>query len=236
MKSKVELNVIIPVYNEEEIIDFVIESWIKTLRKSQINFVINVYNDGSNDNTLGKLLNLSKKYSEINAIDKPNTGHGPTILKGYKEANSEWIFQVDSDNEIEARYFNILWENKKKYDFILGRRENRNNPFSRKIISFISRITIWLLYGRGIYDVNSPYRLFKKKKLSKEIIEIPDNTFAPNVIISGIVCNKKLKVLEIPIPSQGRKTGETSIKKFKLFKSAWISWIQTILFSFHQKF
>ena len=61
---------------------------------------------------------------------------------------------------------------------------------------------------------------------------IPEDTFAPNLVVSGFVSKNKLNVFQYPIPHQNRETGEVSIKKWKLFKAAFISMIQTIRISF----
>jgi hypothetical protein len=51
-----------------------------------------------------------------------------------------------------------------------------------------------------------PYRLIKAE-LSREIItEIPSNTFAPNIIISGALCSRNIAVLNIPVAHENRKT------------------------------
>ena len=134
-----ELTVVIPVYNEEEIIQEVVNDWVSTLTKMQIEYDINIYNDGSKDNTLAKLTELGRNNKSVKVIDKKNSGHGPTILRGYKQCDTEWVFQVDSDNEMRSEHFSKIWGLRQDYDLILGRRENRISPFSRKIVSFISK-------------------------------------------------------------------------------------------------
>ena len=56
---KIELNVVMPVYNEAGIISEVINKWVKTLKKLDIEFQIHAYNDGSKDNTLQILNKLA---------------------------------------------------------------------------------------------------------------------------------------------------------------------------------
>jgi len=227
--KKIELVVIMPVYNEENAISDVISKWTKELNRIGMNYQIHVYNDGSNDRTLEILNEVASNNQILTVHDKENTGHGTTILKAYREnISKDWIFQTDSDDEMSPEYFKYLWEKREDYDFLIGKRNNRTQATPRKIISFISRITVRLFYGKGIWDVNSPYRLMRISKLKDIILNIPKDTFAPNVIISGMVCMKKLKVLEIPVPHQNRQTGEVSIKKFKLLKAAFKSYFQTI--------
>ena len=64
------------------------------------------------------------------------------------------------------------------------------------------------------------------------ISSIPDYYFAPNVVISAMAMNKKLSIKSVDIPHKERNTGEVSIKKFKLLKSAIKSFIQIIKYYF----
>ena len=232
-KVKVELSVVIPVYNEEEIIASVLDDWSEKLKELEINYQIHAYNDGSKDNSLQKLYEASLKDNRIIVHDKLNSGHGPTILGAYKDnSESEWIFQVDSDNEMEAKYFATIWHQRGRFDFLIGKRESRVQPWPRKIISWVSRQIVWRFYNKGIWDVNSPYRLMKADLFKKSFCKISENTFAPNVIVSGIACKKRARIFECQVPHSHRQTGEVSIKKWKLFKASLRSCMQTILFSF----
>ena len=228
-----DLNVIIPVYNEEEVIKDVVESWVNDLDSCGMTYKIKVYNDGSKDGTLNTLNQLKEKIGpKLEVIDKKNSGHGPTILMGYRSANSDWVFQVDSDNEMESKHFAKLWNMRDNFDLVLGSRKNRETPLSRKIITFVSYLTVRLIYGKGIKDINSPYRLYRKSRFEEIFRKIPENTFAPNVILSGYACLKKYRIAQIEIPYIQRQTGEVSIKKLKLLKAAIKSWIQTVAFRF----
>jgi len=226
-----KLSVIIPVYNEEGSIAQVINEWASTLNKEQIDYQLCAYNDGSKDQTENILNDLLKTHPHLKVFHKKNAGHGPTILQGYKEnLNSEWLFQVDSDNEIKAHNFIKLWEKKDQYDFLIGKRINRNGPLPRKIISYISYLSIRIFYGKGIEDINCPFRLMRTSFINEFIDCIPNDTFAPNVIISGMACLKKGRLFTYPVNFEFRKTGTVSIKKWKLLKAAIKSFFQTIKF------
>lgn len=224
------LSIIMPVYNEGEVIAYVLEDWLKALRQLNINFEICVYNDGSRDNTLNEINEVALNNNEIKVFDKTNSGHGSTILSAYLESSSKWIFQTDSDNEIKSNEFYQLWNKRNDNDFIIGIRTNRNSPLSRKIISFFSRLTIQILYGKGVVDVNCPYRLFRNEKFAKSLNKMSKDTIAPNVIISGIACLHNMKIVQIPVEFKPRSTGEVSIQKWKLIKVAIQSWLQTVGF------
>ncbi len=228
-----KLNVIIPVYNEEGAIHEVVNDWTKKLLSLNIDFNICTYNDGSKDNTLNILNKLSEKNNRLTVVDKANSGHGPTILKGYKDnLDSDWLFQIDSDNELKAADFDALWQARIDNDFIIGNRVQRESPLPRIIITQISRIVVGFFYGNKVKDVNMPYRLMRVSKFKEEINRIPDLTFAPNLIVTGIANTKKMRIAQFNIPHTNRETGEVSIKKWKLLKAAMQSFKETIAFRF----
>jgi dolichol-phosphate mannosyltransferase len=229
---KPELTVVVPVYNEEGCIREVISGWIRELKKLRINFHILALNDGSKDQSGNILDRMAGAFQEISVVNKANSGHGPTILTGYKIASqdSPWIFQVDADDEMGPESFYRLWNEREHHDFLLGCRDTRRQPLSRKIISWICRWVVRVFYGFRIWDVNSPYRLFRTEVFKDLLSQIPETTFAPNLILSGFCSLEKLRVLEVPVPQADRKTGKISLRKGKLLKASLRAFLQTIVF------
>lgn len=129
--SEPQLTVIMPVYNESVIIGVVIKDWTSTLDALGIPYVFRLYNDGLKDNTRDVLDGLKGGFPHLEVIHKPNGGHGPTILQGYREARTEWVFQADSDDEMKASHFAGLWQQRDRYDFLLGSRQARGGPLPR---------------------------------------------------------------------------------------------------------
>lgn len=230
-----KLCVVMPVYNEQEAIGPVLEKWAVALDSLKIDYVIRPYNDGSKDNSLSVMREVAKNLPRVDVHDKPNGGHGNTILTGYREAavdGYDWIFQIDSDDEMGPEKFGELWEKRGDFDFLVGIRDGRVQALPRKIISFVSRCCVKIFYGRKtIWDVNTPYRLMRTSALRDVFEAIPLTTFAPNVIISGMVARKRLCFFETRVPQHDRTTGEVSIKKWKLLKAAAKSFGQTIRFA-----
>ena len=224
-----ELVVVMPVYNEEECIAPVVASWRNALGELGIDFRIIVLNDGSKDGTRAALQTFADD-ERIEIINKSNSGHGPTILLGYQQAVdlATWVFQCDSDDEMPPDAFAAFWNRRHKYDALFAIRGGREQPLGRKIISAASRITVRVLFGRGVKDVNVPYRLMRSDILREIIVQIPDDTFAPNVMIAGAIARAKLRLINIRVPYRDRRTGAVSILKWKLWKVAFKSFWQTL--------
>jgi len=231
-----ELAVIMPVYNEEGCIAQVINSWYTMLSHLKIDFIIIVLNDGSQDATLEILSSLAH-HKGIEIVDKPNTGHGPTILLGYHKATTiaQWVFQCDSDDELKAEDFPNLWVNRQKYVALFGRRQGHDSSLTRKFISRVSRIIVGSLFGKAVIDVNVPYRLIRSDRLKPIIEQIPVNTLAPNVIISASLAKSGFALGNVPISYQYRQTGKVSIVKWRLWKFALLAGWQTLRYRLNFK-
>jgi glycosyltransferase involved in cell wall biosynthesis len=227
------LALVMPIYNEEDIIEKVITDWDNALKNLSINYKIFAYNDGSQDKTGEILAQITDKMPNLVVINQPNSWHGPTILRGYRDnaPNFTWIFQMDADNEMGAQDFHKMWEKRNEFDFLIAKRDGREQSFSRKLISFASRVCIRFFYGNGPWDVNSPYRLMRSEKFIEWFNKLPPKTLSPNMILSGIVARKKIKFTQIPTPCSQRKTG-IELKHAKLFKTAIKSFWQCMVFAF----
>ena len=146
MKNKLDLILVIPVFNEEKIIKEVIKNWLKALKK--INFKIIIVNDGSRDNS--KKVIKSILSNKIKLLNKKNSGHGPTITYGYKMAlklKPNFIFQVDSDDQFYTSDFKTFWSKRYNYDFIIGHRLIRNDPFHRLVVTRLLKLLILTFFG-----------------------------------------------------------------------------------------
>ena len=224
--SKLTFCIIIPVYNEEEIILNVISKALKFIKNT--NSKILIINDGSKDDTKKKLDKIKNK--KILVFHKKNEGHGKTIALGYKKAinmKAEYILQIDSDDQIPFDEFKKLIKYINKYDFVVGNRLNRDDPFSRILISGFMKSIIFLLYGKYILDPNCPVRIMKTSFL-KEIIKKVSYSTIPNILIA-ICAKKKNSYKSINIKHIERYTG-SSIQFLKLYKTCAIALFDLIRF------
>jgi dolichol-phosphate mannosyltransferase len=227
------LAVVMPAYNEEQIIEKTVNEWLTAVRKLGISFELHVYNDGSRDRTLTELLGLGSENRELVIHDKKNSGHGPTILLGYRDnSDRDWVFQVDSDGEMSPEHFRVLWEKRHDYDFLTGKRRYENRALSRSIASFGAKSVKDVLYGKGVCDANCPYRLMRTELFRDCFFSIPSDTACPNIILAGIACLTKYRIYEAVIPYTFRKTGVVSINRVRLAKLAFKSSVQTVRFRF----
>lgn len=132
------LEIIIPVYNEEQCIDEFIKRIV--LLKEHVNCVINCIfiNDGSKDNSLNKL----KTYAETNSFIKVlslsrNFGHQIAVTAGLNHANSDYIVIIDADlqdpPELIEKMLNIAMND--NIDIVYAKRKKRDGESFFKLIT-----------------------------------------------------------------------------------------------------
>ena len=91
------VSVIIPVYNQELLIERVIESIFES---SYSNLEVVAVNDGSTDSTAKVLDNLSEIYPNLSVIHKRNGGKRTAVATGFYASQGQYIVLIDSDSII----------------------------------------------------------------------------------------------------------------------------------------
>lgn len=204
--------IIIPVYNEAEIITIVLESWLEVLSGLNLDFHMFVINDGSTDQTW-QVVSKFQTNARITLMKQANSGHGPSIYRGYQLAASQydWVFQTDSDNEIQAQEFLKIWEARSGHDAVLAMRTGRQQSMLRSLMSGMSRWIIRSVFGSRIPDVNAPFRLMKGTLLTSLLTYIPPHAFAPNLMLTALMNLQPVRLHNVAVILQERTTGVVSI-------------------------
>ena len=225
------LAIVIPVYNEEASLATLLKDWQAVFNATGEPYKIILIDDGSKDKSLQLLTTLGENDPDLDVHTQVNAGHGPAILKGYRLAlSAEWVFQIDSDHQLDTAAFATLWANRQQFDLLIAERREKNATAGRNRLSSISRLFVRLLYGQQVKDVNSPYRLMRAEKLREALEKIPDDSFAPNILLTSWFVLKKNRIFTGLV--EVRKEGLLRQSKLNgyIFRGAVRSAFQTILF------
>lgn len=213
------LYIVMPAYNESENIELVVKQWHPIIEKIGNNSRLVIVDDSSKDNTYEILLKLKESFPRLEAITKPNTGHGITCLFAYKYAinnKADWIFQTDSDGQTDPNEFWTFWNKRKEYDFLIGLRNSRKDGLDRIFVTNVLRFLLFLVFKKNIPDANTPYRLVKNNVLKHYISLIPSDSFLSNVIMSALIVKDNVPSIWIPINFKPRQGGTNSINFKKI--------------------
>ena len=215
---------VMPAYNEEANIRAVVEQWypsVEKLRAEGICALLAIANDGSKDSTFAVLSKLAAKYPYLEAIDKPNSGHGATVLYLYRHAldnGADWVFQTDSDGQTDPAEFGQLWDARSEYDLQVGHRNHREDGLSRVVVTKVLKAVVRLTFGVSVTDANTPFRLMRADALRSLMAQVPDDFFLANVALSAIAVKRKMRTRWLPITFKPRQGGVNSINLRRIFK------------------
>lgn len=185
-----------------------------TLRSLPIKFSLYAIDDGSTDQSANLLKTYQEQYPEIVVYSKANEGHGKAVMYGYHQAigaGADWVFQCDSDAQFVASDFLKLWERRQKSSFILGVRQDRQDPLARKIISWLLRSLSQFFFQSDATDINIPFRLMRSSLLAALIKEIPASCLTPNIQLTLLANALHIDPLNIEISHRKRQGGVPSL-------------------------
>ncbi len=218
---------VMPAYNEAENIENTIQQWypvVKKLADEGEKSRLAIANDGSKDNTFAIMQGLKEKYPLFEPLDKPNSGHGATVLYLYRHAiknGADFIFQTDSDGQTNPDEFWQMWENREEFDFQIGYRKGREDGGSRIFVTKTLRLVVWMMFHVWVTDANTPFRLMATDKLQPIMDVIPADYFLCNVAISAIAVKWHYKIGWYTITFKPRQGGVNSINMKRIFKIGW---------------
>lgn len=230
-----ELAIVIPVYNEAQNLPALLRDWQPVFKATGVPYRIFLIDDGSTDGSLSLLRSMQQTNPTLSVHTQKNAGHGPAILKGYHLATAaspshpQWVFQIDSDHQLDTAPFPELWNKRHAYDFLLAQRSGKNASAGRRIISNTLRVMVRSLYGKGVADVNCPYRLLRAETLKKALEKIPSGSFAPNVLITAWFILKKKKIFTTVVNRRGQRLRPSRLNSYFIM-GAIKSSLQTLVF------
>lgn len=209
---------VMPAYNEADNIKAAIAQWYPVIEKingmKDCQAVLAIANDGSKDDTFKIMESVKNEYAFFEPLNKPNGGHGQTVLYLYRHAilnGADYIFQTDSDGQTNPEEFWQMFENRHEYDFQIGHRSNRQDGISRIFVTKVLKIVVWLMFHEWVVDANTPFRLMQKDKLLAIMNVIPQDYFLCNVAITSIAQKWGYKMKFYPITFKPRQGGVNSI-------------------------
>ena len=212
------LNIIIPVYNEKNTIEIVVD---KVLQYKELSSKMIIVDDGSTDGTQDILYNLKIKHPDRIKIlnHEKNLGKGAAIRTAIKNLDSDIVLIQDADLEYDPSDYSklikpILTNNADVVygSRFLGGQQVRVHLFWNYLANKILTLTTNILVNMNFTDMETGYKVFKTKVLQS--IEVQENsfTFEPEITIK--LAKKKFIFFEVPISYYGRSYEEG--KKIKL--------------------
>jgi len=176
------ISLVIPIYNEESLIDELIERSIKVLVEISNVFEILVVDDGSQDGSMKKLLQHRDKEKRIKILSlSRNFGHQAALTAGLEYVKGDYIAMMDGDLQDPPELLREMYEKLKsgEYDIINGKRRLRRKIIRRRMLTYIF------------------HKLFKKLSGLKKIENIGNFSMLNRNALNGLLALKE-KIRYLP--------------------------------------
>ncbi len=203
MTTTIDMSVVIPCYNEEEILQGSIEELHAGLVELGRTFEIIISENGSKDRTREIAQQLQARFDEVRAIFSDEPNYGKALRRGIESANGAYVHceEIDlCDIDFHRRALQILDAN--QADFVVGSKAHRDandqRPFIRRTATTVINGLLRVLLGFKGTDTHG-LKAFRRQAVLDTVARcvVDKDLFASELVIRAE--RYKVRVVEIPI-------------------------------------
>ncbi|MEZ8302218.1 glycosyltransferase family A protein [Vibrio splendidus] len=207
------VSIITPVYNEEKNIKccFDVVNNLDIPKQWDLEWV--VINDGSTDNSLSILQDISNSCElKISIIDQPNSGAASARKKGIEQCSGDYIIILDCDDELSADSLNCInyeLEKRPESDIVLFDVSYTKDEIVTSEFEFLN--DFWPIDGKSAFklcisDWGLPGWFFIKKRVMLQAISMKEQLTGQgnNITDDELVTRFCLYISEEIVKSNGR--------------------------------
>ncbi|HEX5037045.1 MAG TPA: glycosyltransferase family 2 protein [bacterium] len=217
--TPVTLSYVIPVYNEDPIIESTLEQFVRELADlADIvrDYEILVIDDGSTDRTAELVESFSSRHPKVRLIRHgKNRGVGQAIRTGLSQARMEWFSVNCADQPFRTADIRRLEPLFGKNDLVVVCRLDRSaNSFYRKLTSLGNYALIRLLFRSSIHDFQFA-QFYRMSYLSRVNLICRGTLVPPEMILRCLRLGARMS--EFWLPFHPRMGGESKFGHPKHF-------------------
>jgi glycosyltransferase involved in cell wall biosynthesis len=235
-ENKINLSIIIPVFNEEQYLNRLFLDLKQYFNKEDIEVI--VVNDGSDDDTYNILEELKKnsykfKYRLINL--SKNFGKGYAVKQGAEESSGKYILLQDADLELDIKDSKEIYEiisNDESIDCVFGSRYlsgklKKHSYFVNEFIGKLNTLIFNLLFGQSLSDIHCGLKIFHRNVYKN--IDLSVNDFGLEIDIASQIIKNNYFIYEVGVSYFSR-----TIKAGK--KITWLDGLKSYYYLFKARF
>ncbi|MBN2544506.1 MAG: glycosyltransferase family 2 protein [Spirochaetes bacterium] len=218
MKKKPVYSVIVPVYNEEEVIAVSYRKLKDTMDYIKEDYELIFINDGSKDKTMNKLLTAAQKDKHVKIIDfSRNFGHQIAISAGMDYCIGDAVIVIDADLQDPPEVIEEMIKKwKQGYHVVYGKRKERKGE------SFFKKITAGIFYRllNKLTDVHVPEDVGDFRLIDRKVCDEMKKISEKNRYVRGLIAWLGFNQTEVSYIREKRAAGKTKYPLKKMIKFA----------------
>lgn len=216
MSQNPNLSVVIPVYNEEAVLDALFARLYPALDALKVSYEIIFINDGSRDRSAGMLSAQFEKRPDVTRVIlfNGNFGQHRAILAGFEHSRGERVVTIDADLQNPPEEIGkLLQKMDEGYDYVGSIREKRNDSLWRHVASRIVNNVRDKITNIRITDHGCMMRAY-----SKRIVQTINQCQEMNTFIPALAYSYSQRPVEVIVKHEERFAGESKYSLYKLMR------------------
>ncbi len=202
-----DLSIVVPVYNEEENIQYLYDQLTEVLGPLGLSYEIICADDGSRDRSFELLKALAQRDPRVKVIRfRRNYGQTAGFSAGFDYAQGDIVITIDADLQNDPAGIPVLLAKMAEgYDVVSGWRVNRQDAYlSRKLPSRIANWLISRTTGVAVHDRGCSLRAHRLEIVKDMHIYGELHRFIPD-----IAAWVGARMAEVPVNHRPRKYGKS---------------------------
>jgi len=207
MNSKIALSIVVPIYNEEESLPFLVNQLLEVLQHMEETFELVLVNDGSSDNSAEVIRKLSVEIPElVGVLLRKNYGQTAAMAAGFDMASGEIVVTLDGDLQNDPKDIPLLVNKiRDGFDLVSGWRFRRQDAaISRKLPSKIANRLIGKVTGVRLNDYGCSLKAYKREVLRDMRLYGELHRFLP--VLANI---EGARITEVKVNHRARQFGSS---------------------------
>ena len=207
MNSNVALSIVVPIYNEEESLPFLVNQLLEALKPMEETFELVLVNDGSSDNSAEVIKKLSFKIPElVGVLLRKNYGQTAAMAAGFDISSGQIVVTLDGDLQNDPADIPLLVNKiRDGFDLVSGWRYRRQDAaISRKLPSKIANRLIGKVTGVRLNDYGCSLKAYRKEVLRDMRLYGELHRFLP--VLANI---EGARITEVKVNHRARKFGSS---------------------------
>ena len=215
-ESKIQISVIVPLYNEKENVPILYNSIRKVLQDLSITYEMVFIDDGSNDGTRTILKDLAGKDPMLKVIlFRKNFGQSAAMAAGFRKSRGDVVIAMDGDLQNDPSDIpRLLAKIQEGYDVVSGWRKNRKDKLLlRKIPSRIANRLICSVTDVQLHDTGCSLKAFRSEVIHRIRLYGELHRFIP-----ALARVEGARISEVVVNHHPRRFGESKYNITRTFR------------------
>ncbi len=213
-KKAPDLDIIVPVLNEEKSVEKLIIRVHDALKSARIEYRLIFVDDHSSDATVKRILALKKSYPIVLLTKKGARGKAYSILEGARVASAKIVAMLDGDLQYPPEAIPEMFSLTKQHGVVVANRKKRSTSALRKFVSKFAAFAVAKVLLGFNCDAQSGLKVFKRKVI-ESITEEDVKPWALDMPLLHSALQMGESIGTVDINFSARKSGRSKVNLWK---------------------